>query len=439
MGKGTIKQILLVVISLLFYAWGGIGYAIFLLLYALLVYGLGCYIDHAQETKRAVRLTESVVLLVAILFYVKYYGFFLDNLFGLLSISIQYETLSMPLGISFITFTAIAYLVDIRRETISAANVLDVAVYVTFFPKLIMGPIERYDHWQKQTKLPWDKTILEEGAIRFLMGLSQKLLLADALAPLWSYGSTHVVSLSSAWMSLLAYTFQIYFDFQGYMNMAIGLGLLFGFRLCENFDHPYMAISITDFWRRWHMSLGSWFRDYIYIPLGGNRKKTLYTLRNLLIVWGLTGIWHGASWNFLLWGLYYGGFLILEKFVLRKWLEHLPSFVRWLFTFVVVMLGWVLFASHDMDTALSFYRQLFLPDHGWWDMKTIALLANEGVLLIVAALCCSPVPAKLYAGLSAALQKQGWFLKPILTFVWLMILFSYLLSSGYQSFLYVQF
>ena len=183
-----------------------------------------------------------------------------------------------------------AYLIDIRREVIRPASFLQVAVYLTFFPKLIMGPIERYDVWAGQLKNTWQPAMLEEGAIRFLMGLSQKLLLADALAPLWSYTSTHSVSMASAWLGLLAYTFQIYFDFQGYMNMAIGLGRMFGIRLQENFDHPYTSTSITDFWRRWHRTLGSWFRDYVYIPLGGNRKGLWRTLRNLMLVWGLSAL-----------------------------------------------------------------------------------------------------------------------------------------------------
>ena len=270
--KPKVRKVLLLLFSLFFYAWGGIGNACLLLLFVCMVYALGRYIGAVEKKRRARRLTESILLLVVLLFYYKYYGFFLDTLFAVLSVPISYEVLPMPPGISFITFTAMAYLIDIRREVIRPASFLQVAVYLTFFPKLIMGPIERYDVWAGQLKNTWQPAMLEEGASRFLMGLSQKLLLADALAPLWSYTSTHSVSMASAWLGLLAYTFQIYFDFQGYMNMAIGLGRMFGIRLQENFDHPYTSTSITDFWRRWHRTLGSWFRDYVYIPLGGNRK-----------------------------------------------------------------------------------------------------------------------------------------------------------------------
>ena len=437
--KPKARRVLLLLFSLLFYAWGGIGDACLLLLYVCLVYALGRYIGAVEKEHRTRRLTESMLLLGLLLFYYKYYGFFLDNLFAVLSVPVSYEVLPMPLGISFITFTAMAYLIDIRREVIKPASFLQLAVYLTFFPKLIMGPIERYDGWERQLKSTWQPAMLEEGAIRFLMGLSQKLLLADALAPLWSYTSTHSVSTASAWLGLLAYTFQIYFDFQGYMNMAIGLGRMFGIRLQENFDHPYTSTSITDFWRRWHMTLGGWFRDYVYIPLGGNRKGLLRTLRNLLLVWGLTGFWHGASWTFLLWGLYYGVLLILEKFVLHTYLKRLPSAVRMLLTFVMVMLGWVLFASNGLPQAATYYKQLFTAANGFADMQTVSLLVNYGFWLCAAAVFSTSVPLVLSSNVMYALRAQQWYVKPVLTFVVLIILLSCLMSAGYQSFLYVQF
>lgn len=437
--KPKARKVLLLLFSLFFYAWGGVGNACFLMLFVCVVYALGRYIGAAEKQRRTRRMRESMVLLILLLFYFKYYGFFLDTLFSFVPVTVSYEVLPMPLGISFITFTAMAYLIDIRRDTIQLASFLNVAVYLTFFPKLVMGPIERYGNWIQQLKDTWSPAMLEEGAIRFLMGLSQKLLLADALAPLWSYTSSHDVSLISAWLGLMAYTFQIYFDFQGYMNMAIGLGKMFGFRLQENFDHPYTSSSITEFWRRWHMTLGSWFRDYVYIPLGGNRRGLLCTLRNLLIVWGLTGFWHGASWNFLLWGLYYGVLLILEKFVLHRLWERIPSFLRVLFTFALVMLGWVLFAVSDVNEALQYYKQLVTTAHGIADMQTLTLLVNYGFRLLAAALFSTSVPLILGSNIMYALRAQQWYLKPVFTCVVLLVLLSCLMSGGYQSFLYVQF
>lgn len=437
--KQKVRKVLLLLFSLFFYAWGGIGNACLLLLFVCMVYALGRYIGSVEKKRRARRLTESILLLVVLLFYYKYYGFFLDTVFAVLSVPISYEVLPMPPGISFITFTAMAYLIDIRREVIRPVSFLQVAVYLTFFPKLIMGPIERYDVWAGQLKNTWQPAMLEEGAIRFLMGLSQKLLLADALAPLWSYTSTHSVSMASAWLGLLAYTFQIYFDFQGYMNMAIGLGRMFGIRLQENFDHPYTSTSITDFWRRWHRTLGSWFRDYVYIPLGGNRKGLWRTLRNLMLVWGLTGFWHGASWTFLLWGLYYGILLILEKFVLHPYLKRLPSAARMMLTFAMVMLGWVLFASDGLSQAVVYYRQLFTTTHGVVDRQTLSLLVNYGFWLCAAAVFSTRAPLVVSSNLMYALRDQQWFLKPVLTIVVFVILLSCLMSAGYQSFLYVQF
>lgn len=437
--KPKARKVLLLLFSLFFYAWGGIGNACFLLLFVCVVYALGRYIGAVGKQRRTRRMRESMALLILLLFYFKYYGFFLDTLFSFIPITVSYEVLPMPLGISFITFTAMAYLMDIRRDTIQPASFLNLAVYLTFFPKLVMGPIERYGNWIQQLKDTWSPAMLEEGAIRFLMGLSQKLLLADALAPLWSYTSSHDVSLVSAWLGLMAYTFQIYFDFQGYMNMAIGLGKMFGFHLQENFDHPYTSSSITEFWRRWHMTLGSWFRDYVYIPLGGNRRGLLCTLRNLLLVWGLTGFWHGASWNFLLWGLYYGVLLILEKFVLHRLWKRIPSFLRVLSTFVLVMLGWVLFANSDMNEALQYYKQLFTAAHGLVDMQTLTLLVNYGFRLLAAALFSTSVPLILGSNIMYALRAQQWYLKPVFTCVVLLVLLSCLMSGGYQSFLYVQF
>lgn len=434
------KHLWLWLSSLIFYVWAGIGQTLLLLGMEIIVYGFGRYIAASStDTQRQRRLFEGLIVLIMILFYFKYYGFFLDNVTSLFSLHASYEVFAMPLGISFISFTAMAYLIDVKRGSIPAeTNFWKLAVYVSFFPKLVMGPIERYADWQQQLAHSWSSATLEQGAIRFLTGLAQKLLLADTLAPLWAYTSAHEVSLVSAWLGILAYTFEIYFDFQGYMNMAIGLANMFGFTMKENFEHPYMSTSITEFWRRWHMTLGSWFRDYVYIPLGGNRKGKGRTILNLLIVWGLTGFWHGASWNFLLWGLYYGVLLILEKFVFAHIRGKLPVFLQWLISFLLVMLGWVLFALPSLSDITRYLTAMF-ANRIWWDSKTLALMVNYGSYLLIGAICCSELPLCIARRLKEIFKEQLWLLKPVLTVLVSVILLSYLLSAGYQSFLYVQF
>ena len=395
--KPKVRKVLLLLFSLFFYAWGGIGNACLLLLFVCMVYALGRYIGAVEKKRRARRLTESILLLVVLLFYYKYYGFFLDTLFAVLSVPISYEVLPMPPGISFITFTAMAYLIDIRREVIRPASFLQVAVYLTFFPKLIMGPIERYDVWAGQLKNTWQPAMLEEGAIRFLMGLSQKLLLADALAPLWSYTSTHSVSMASAWLGLLAYTFQIYFDFQGYMNMAIGLGRMFGIRLQENFDHPYTSTSITDFWRRWHISLSSWFRDYVYIPLGGSKKGEGRTYLNLLVVWLFTGLWHGSTLNFLLWGLFLFALISLERLGWGKVLRRSQVISR-LYMLLVIPLSWMLFAIPSLKDIGSYIGRLFAFSGGTAVHARDFLVYGRQytVVLVIGLLVSTPLPEKLW-------------------------------------------
>ena len=436
--KPKARRVLFLLFSLLFYAWGGIGDACLLLLYVCLVYALGRYIGAVEKEHRTRRLTESMLLLGLLLFYYKYYGFFLDNLFAVLSVPVSYEVLPMPLGISFITFTAMAYLIDIRREVIQPASFLQLAVYLTFFPKLIMGPIERYDGWERQLKSTWQPAKLEEGAIRFLMGLSQKLLLADALAPLWSYTSTHSVSTASAWLGLLAYTFQIYFDFSGYSDMAIGLGKMLGFEFLENFNYPYISRSITEFWRRWHISLSTWFRDYVYIPLGGSRHGRGKQIRNLMIVWLLPGFWHGASWNFMLWGIYFGVILILEKFVLKPILERLPKVLQHGYALVLILLGWVLFAFTDLDAGLTYLKTMF----GWGSVslinaRTLFYLRDYGLLLIIMILASTPLGHQLYETKIRGRRWEG--VMPLLIAAGLILCTAYLVDASYNPFLYFRF
>ena len=436
------KNMVLLVASLFFYAWGNVAHTLFLLVLILMSYGLGLYIDQAPNAERKHRVREAVVLMIAVLAYTKYTGFLLDNI-NLYVIKLPaYRIGDIPLGISFYTFSILSYLIDVYRKKIPAERKwINLALYVSFFPKLIMGPIERYEHMKKQfDHHPLSAKLFEKGCGRFLYGMSLKLILADTFGVLWNAANTGSPTMMTSWLGILAYTLQIYFDFQGYTQMAIGLGNMFGFQLSENFHYPYLANSITDFWRRWHITLSLWFRDYVYIPLGGNRTSMLVTMRNLMIVWMLTGLWHGASWNFLLWGCYYGVLLIIEKYILYDLIQRLPNVLRWAYTMLAVMIGWVFFASSNVSDACSYLGSMMMVDgNPSMDANSLFLLKEYAVYLMIGIVCCTPLLARCIEILKVQFKEQLWFLKPIATVCVMLLLLSYLLSNTYQSFLYFQF
>lgn len=437
-----LKNIVLLLTSLVFYAWGSISSLCVLLVFILVNYVLAIYVDVSNGKRRKQRVIEAVVINVVFLAYYKYYGFMLESIFALIPQPPAYELFSIPLGISFFTFSAIAYIVDVYRRKISAEkNMLTFALFIAFFPKLVMGPIECYDSMKKQiVSHPIQRELFEVGCTKFLVGLAQKLILANTMGTIWILCNETQVSLASAWLGILAYAFQIYFDFQGYTQMAIGLGNMFGFHLSQNFRYPYMATSLTDFWRRWHITLSAWFKDYVYIALGGNRTTFDKLLRNLLIVWCLTGIWHGANWNFILWGLYYGVLLIIEKFILVDTLKKLPTLCRWVLTFIAILIGWVFFASNGIGDAFGYLgSMLMLRGNGVVDATTTNLLANYGVYFIICILACTPVVKQLALRFQTSFKAQMWYLKPILTLCCLCILVAFLLSNTYQAFLYFKF
>lgn len=428
--------------SLIFYAWGNVYHMFGLVIIILMNYVLGRYIDCRDGRVRMRRLLEALIINISILLYFKYYGFVLESVFAFLPHPPAYSLFSIPLGISFFTFSIIAYLVDVYRHTIPAeTNLTHFALFVSFFPKLIMGPIERYADMKEQMEYhPMRHELLEQGCSRFMIGLAQKLILANTMGSIWSMCQTSQISMAGAWLGILAYTFQIYFDFQGYTQMAIGLGNMFGFQLSQNFRYPYTAFSITDFWRRWHITLSAWFKDYVYIPLGGNRTSFDKVLRNLLVVWALTGLWHGASWNFIFWGLYYGILLIIEKFIVNEKLERLPVAVRWLITFVLVMIGWVFFASDDLSSAFGYLgSMLMMRGNGTVDVTAISILRNYGLYFLLAAVSCTPFLKNCAHRLRDVFKEQLWYLKPILGACFFMILLSFLVSNTYQAFLYFKF
>ena len=352
----------LLLFSLLFYACGGVKYLLLMLLQILIDYfgGLLCANGSVRKRKTALFLSVGADLLLLVIF--KYLGFLCGTLqsFGL---PIPVPELVLPIGISFYTFQGISYVVDVYRgETAPQKNPFRLALYIALFPQLIAGPIVRYQDVEHALSENRESlSLVSDGLVRFCFGLAKKLLLAGpfgALADEIFGTSPEVLSAPAAWIGALAYTMQIYFDFSGYSDMAIGLGRVFGFSFPENFRAPYTAVSVTDFWRRWHISLSSWFRDYVYIPLGGSRTTRAKHIRNLLVVWLLTGLWHGADWTFLLWGLWYGLLLLLEKFVLERYLSRAPYLLRRLLTLLAVVIGWVIFRAESLPALGTYLRAM---------------------------------------------------------------------------------
>lgn len=362
------KNLVLCLFSLIFYAWGEPVYIILMLISIYFNYNIGLDIQHLNninsEKKKKVVLALAVLFNIAVLGYFKYSAFFVSNINSLFGTSIAVKQLSLPIGISFYTFQAISYLVDVYRSKSYAQNsLLKFALYISMFPQLIAGPIVQYSDIEYQLN---NRNIsvrkFTVGLLFFIRGLGKKVIFANSIGVVCDKimgGDIKSLPALTAWLGILCYTMQIYFDFSGYSDMAVGLGRMFGFDLIHNFRFPYVAKSIKDFWSRWHISLSLWFRDYVYIPLGGNRKGTARTIFNTSIVWLLTGLWHGAQWNFVAWGAYYGLLLIAEKFVFNKILDKIPLVIRHILTMLLVMVGWVFFRAENLSWAAQYLMSMF--------------------------------------------------------------------------------
>jgi len=368
--KVIAKNILLLIVSLIFYGWGGISYLLIIVSIIIINYLFARWIvsyrtkeDSKPNVQKAL-LIICLVLDLGVLFYFKYFNFMIDCINAIARADISVKKVVLPIGISFFTFQAISYIVDVYKgKSKCQKNILYLALYISFFPQLIAGPIIQYNSIEDQLENRHENLDqFVQGIIRFCFGLGKKVLIANSLAFVADkiFDNPTLLSTGSAWIGIIFYTFQILYDFSGYSDMAIGLGKMFGFEFTENFDNPYMSLSIAEFWRRWHISLGAWFREYIYIPLGGNRKGLALTCLNLFIVFLLTGIWHGANWTFILWGVIFGIFIVFERLwfgnVLKK---NKIKFLNWIYTFVVVILLWVLFRSKDLGSAMNYYKMLF--------------------------------------------------------------------------------
>ncbi|WP_298030734.1 MBOAT family protein [uncultured Dysosmobacter sp.] len=437
------RNLVLLLVSLFFYGWGEPVYILIMFLSIAIDYTHGLLVEkyRADDKKARWFVGQSVIFNLLLLGFFKYWDFLAANLSLLPGISIPLLGIPLPIGISFFTFQTMSYTIDVyRRDAPVQRNIISFGAFVTMFPQLIAGPIVKY----KTVAADLERRVhttenFALGVRRFCVGLAKKVLLANSIGALWdeqlAAQSAGTLSVLGGWMGLLAFGFQIYFDFSGYSDMAIGLGQIFGFRFNENFDYPYLSASVTEFWRRWHMSLTSWFREYLYIPLGGNRGGTAKTLRNILIVWFCTGFWHGASWNFILWGLYFAAWLILEKYVLKSVLVKTPVWLKHLYTLSVVFVGWGIFAIEDLGVCGRYLAACFGGAPLWSGADGFRLRSYAVTFL-----------ALLLA--STTLGRDGWrklpdrarkVLTPLLMALSLVLCTAYLVDGSYNPFLYFRF
>ncbi|RAP22853.1 hypothetical protein C2W64_03412 [Brevibacillus laterosporus] len=443
----ALKNVILFAASLVFYAWGEPVYVFLMLFSTVFDYANGLLIEnfrHRKGISRAIFIS-SLAGSLGILGFFKYGGFVVDNLNHWLSLNLQAADLPLPVGISFYTFQTMSYIVDVYRDRVPVQkNILSFGLYVTMFPQLVAGPIVTYSGIAKQ--LSFRKVTLErfgEGAELFIGGLAKKVLLANNIGILWTNVKampTEEVTVISAWLGIIAFSFQIYFDFSGYSDMARGLGKMFGFDFMENFKYPYISKSITEFWRRWHISLGIWFREYVYIPLGGNRVGMLRQFINLFVVWFLTGLWHGASWNFVIWGLYFGVLIMIEKWIFLSWLQRSHAFVGHVYTLIIVIVGWVFFEMEHVSDAWTFIQTMFgFGSHGVSDDQSFYYLSSNLILLLLLALCATPFPRKAVLYVREKFHWAGGIAVFTMHFFFLLLTTAFLVNDTYNPFLYFRF
>ena len=439
------RNLFLLIVSLVFYAWGEPKY-VFLMIFSILVnYIFGRLMDknRGRQKRMKLMLVLSVVIDIGLLSVFKYTDFVITNVNAIFGSSFDLLNIALPIGISFYTFQAMSYTIDVYRDDVRVQkNLIDFGMYITMFPQLIAGPIVRYADVQDQLAERSVTTAdFSEGVMRFVVGLGKKVLLANQMGAVWSeiYALGGDVSALMAWTGAIAYTFQIYFDFSGYSDMAIGLGRMFGFKFPENFRYPYQSVSITDFWRRWHITLSTWFKEYLYIPLGGNRRGLARQALNLLIVWSLTGFWHGAGWNFVMWGLYYFVILFIEKLFLLKALDKLPKFFRHVYALLLIIIGWVIFASDDVSVLLPYLGSMFGANGAIGGMDVYTLF-TKAVLLIICCIASTELPKKLFLSAAGAMNEKAAFtLKSVLTIALLALSMILLIGDSYNPFLYFRF
>ena len=444
LAKDKYKNYILLAVSLLFYSWGEPKYIVLMLLSITVNYVLALLLDKKRKYDKLF-LIISLIFNIGMLFSFKYLNFFITNINNIAHLNISLFKLTLPIGISFYTFQILSYVVDVYKKEVEVQkNIFNLGTYIAFFPQLIAGPIVRYQTIEEELKTRTHSIEkVSDGLRRFVLGLAKKVIIANNVAliadtifdspSVSEYGTLVII------VGMLAYTFQIYFDFSGYSDMAIGLGKIFGFTFNENFNYPYVADSVTDFWRRWHISLSSWFRDYVYIPLGGNRVSKLKWIRNILVVWMLTGFWHGASWNFILWGLFYGILLLIEKLLLSKILDKLPKVIRWIYTFIIVNIGWLIFRLESLDTLKVVFKNLFTTgSKGFYNFISSNYdLVNYVPFMILALIFSFPI----YKIINDKLKDNTiyLFIKDIIIIILFVLCIAFLINNSYNPFIYFRF
>lgn len=432
------RNSVLLLFSLLFYFLGEPKYVVILILSCVINYILSLLINKYKYKK--LFLIIAVVYNIGQLIYFKYADFFIENINQIFNSEFSLLEVIMPIGISFFTFQALGYVIDVYRDKHKPANNLwTFMTYVCLFPQLVAGPIVRYSDVEDELlnrEHSTDK--FADGIKRFVIGLSKKVLLANVLGEF--VASLTTVSLLSSWLKPILFTLQLYFDFSGYSDMAIGLGLMFGFRFLENFNYPLIASSITDFWRRWHMSLGSWFRDYVYIPLGGNRVNKFKLFRNIFIVWFLTGFWHGAAWNFIIWGLYFGIILVIEKFILKKYLDK-TKVIKYIYSLLLIVIGFLIFNSNSLNEIIISLKNMFMiNDIVLVDNITLFYLKNYLVLFILAIILSTPLIKVLLDKLKNSKVKHiVEILEMVIIMGMLILCVAFLIDASFNPFLYFRF
>ena len=439
------KNAIMILASLVFFAWGEIRYIFIMLVLAVMDFVCGKQITKYQNNKKRkiAFLMINVVVNLGILFFFKYADFIISNINNLTGFSIPLLNIPLPIGVSFNTFQSLSYIIDVYRGTVKCEkSFYNYLTYTTLFPQIIAGPIVRYETVDEELEtknISMDN--FSAGMKRFIIGFGKKVLIANSVGALWNtieVGNYSELSMLFAWIGIIAFALQIYFDFSGYSDMAIGLAQIFGMKFDENFNYPYISKSITEFWRRWHITLSSWFRDYVYIPLGGNRRGLAIQIRNILIVWFLTGAWHGASWNFILWGVYFGVILILEKLFLLKVLEKLPNMIRHIYAIVIILVSWVIFAFEDLARVGEYIKAMFINSN-LWDNEALYYLQNYWVLILIGAICSIPLWKKLKEKIDSKNSKGLEFITSLGYVAILILSTASLVTNSFNPFLYFRF
>ena len=441
------RNIVIVLFSLMFYGWGEPVYVFLMVFCVFLNYLSGLCIERFDGKRRKVALALGLVANLSILGTFKYADFIAETLCSI-GLNVPLPHIALPIGISFFTFQSISYLIDVyRRESPAQRHFGNLLLYISMFPQLVAGPIVRYDTVAREiNNRSTSAEDIAEGLFRFLIGLGKKVIIANQLSEIsdqFLANGINNLSTAGAWIGISAYALQIYFDFSGYSDMAIGMGRCMGFHFNENFDHPYISRSITEFWRRWHMSLGSFFRDYVYIPLGGNRR---HQMLNIVIVWALTGLWHGASWNFVLWGLYFGAILLIEKYLILPIAEKLPRVVMHIYTLALIYLSWGLFYFDNIESIGKFYRALFGQSTHVANIAEESALANNFWLWVVAIVLCMPVRKyvgeltdRLFAKRPKLLTAVNTTSRTVVSVVILILSIALLVGATNNAFIYTRF